>query len=104
MNTPLTARPAPYRANAPETSVEAAHSLSRDHLARAAQEVYNTISTRRGYGATMDEICLTLDGDLARKNSISARLNGLYMEGRIRRAGKRPGRSGRSQAVWLATK
>lgn len=87
-----------YGPNSPDTSVEAAKSLT--NLTDARAEVYKAILDLGE--ANMDEIAVHLD-KFPWRQSISARLNELHHDyGIIEVCGKRPGISGRRQRVYRA--
>lgn len=84
-----------HRANDLDTSVEAAWGVDAGELERMVlRELF-----RRAEGATIDELTQAIGRD---KVALSPRLRPLCNRGLVRENGKRPGRSGRSQTVWVA--
>ena len=90
-----------YRNHGPSTSRDAALSLTAQRLASACQEVLDTIKASGAQGATTDDVCVALD-KLELKSSVSRRITDLAEMGLVECVGKRPGRAGRNQQVWIA--
>lgn len=87
-----------FYADAPETSREAAESLgyAADNREAAALAV---IASKFGYGATADEVAAACEWE---KYSARPRISTLHANGKVVDSGKRrPGVSGRRQAVWV---
>lgn len=86
-----------HRANDPDTSIAAA--LSIDVNARE-QLVYQWLREKAPFGATAEEIAAGLGWE---RDSVSPRMKPLHKKNRVAPTDqRRPGKSGRTQIVWVA--
>lgn len=90
------------RTTDPVTSHIAAASIDTTTRHRLCDDALTIITATGSHGATVDEIFEQFINQHphVRINSLSRRLTDLNEQGRVTRAGTRPGLAGRPQTVW----
>jgi hypothetical protein len=99
---PLFAHPARARTSDPDTSQEAADSLTPQTVGARCQELYNLIAAHPRAGLTVHDLVAITGYD---RGNTARRITDLRQAGWIRDTGvRRLGPSGRRSIVWAATR